>query len=83
MKKKNINCIDNAIIIKIDDLPQIGATHNLYKNEICIDTKIIDFKGDYIIYQTKFCEKASLRILDDFYINCRSWLYAIKKEDLN
>lgn len=76
---KKLNYIGNAQIVSFSDLPRIGAEHKIYNKSICIELKIIDFKEDFIIYQAKFCEKDSLHILDDFYINCSSWTYAVKK----
>ena len=76
---KNLDYIGNAKIIDINELPKINDKHELINGLICIEVKIVDFKEDYIIYQVKYCDKDSLHILDDFYINCSSWLYAIKK----
>ena len=81
--KNKLDYIGNARIINARDLPKIGESHpdKLLKNFICIELKIISFVNDFIIYQAKFCEKDSLHILDDFYINCASWSYAIKNTD--
>lgn len=75
----NIKFIDNAKIIDINDLPKINEKHELINGLICIEVKIVDFKEDYIIYQATFCEEDSLHILDEFYIDCCYWLYAVKK----
>lgn len=74
--------IDNAEIVAFSELPQIGKTHPIYKNRICIEIKAYGFTDDYILYSARFCENGSLSILDDFYINCSSWSYAVKKADL-
>lgn len=78
-----LNYIGNAKIIDPSELPRIGEAHQIYKNRICIEIKAYKFTDDYIFYQARFCENDSLNILDDFYINCSSWLYAINKNDLN
>lgn len=81
--KNKIDYIDNAKIIDLSNLPRIGAEHEHIKSIVCIELKIIDFKKDdlYIIYQARFCEKESLHILDDFYINCCTYQYAVKNKE--
>jgi hypothetical protein len=74
--------IDNAKIVAFSELPQIGEAHPIYKNRICIEVKAHSFTDDYILYSARYCENTSLPILDDFYINCSSWSYAVKKADL-
>lgn len=76
-----LNYIGNAQIIELSELPRIGEAHKIRKSVICIEVKIIDFIDNHIIYQAKFCEKTSICILDDFYINCCSWLYAVKNTE--
>lgn len=78
-----LNYIGNARIIKnLYELPRIGEIHPIYKTRICIEVKAYKFTDDYIFYQARFCEKDSLPILDDFYINCSSWTYAVNKKDI-
>ena len=80
---KTINYIGNAKIIKLSELPHIGEAHEIIKSLICIESKIIDFKDDFIIYDLVFCEKESLNILDDFFVDCCRWSYAINKKDFS
>lgn len=76
---ENIKFIGNAKIININDLPKINDKHELINGLICIEVKIVDFKEDYIIYRVTFCEEESLHILDGWFVDCSSWLYAVKK----
>ena len=71
--------IGNAKIVNFSELPRIGEAHPIYKARICIEVKAYKFTDDFIFYQARFCEKDSLHILDDFYINCSSWTYAVNK----
>ena len=77
--KKTGDYIGNARIITKRDLPKIGGQHAYNKSVVCIELKIVGFIDDYIIYQAKFCEKDSLHLLDDLFINCSAWSYAIKR----
>lgn len=76
---ENIKYIDNAKIIDINDLPKINGKHEWKIGVTCIEVKIVDFKEDYIIYKATFCENDSLDNLDDCYIDCCHWLYAVKR----
>lgn len=73
--------IGNAKIIDINELPKINDKHELINGLICIEIKIVDFKEDYIIYRVTFCEEESLHILDGWFVDCSSWLYAVKKTE--
>ena len=76
---ENLKFIGKARLIDINDLPKINGRHEWINGLICVEVSIVDFEEDYIIYQATFCEEESLHMLDDFYVNCSSWLYAVKK----
>ena len=76
---ENLKFIDKAKVIDINNLPKINGKHESITGLTCIEVKIVDFKEDYIIYQATFCEDKSLYMLDDFYIDCCHWLYAVKR----
>ena len=74
-----LDYIGNAKIVNFEELPKIGGEHEIIKKVICVETKIIDFQDDYIIYEARFCEKESFRCLCDFFVDCCTWQYAVKK----
>lgn len=70
----------NAKIIKdFSKVPCIGEKHETLSNLICIETKIEKITEKYIFYKVMFCEENSLDILDDFYINCCTYIYAVER----
>lgn len=72
---------ENAKIVTFDALPKVGEekkdAFSSSRRLVCVELKIWEFTSDYIIYKALFCEADSLHILDDFFINCATWFYAV------
>lgn len=76
--------IENAKIIKLEELPKINDQHPTYKDRICIEIAIAKITDDYIIYNARYCDLDSIELLDnDFFVDCAIWSYAVKKESYN
>lgn len=73
--------IENAKVIQIAELPAIGKRWDLHPNCVCVELEMEKYKDGYIIYNAWYCPDFSLEFLDELYMDCVRYKYAVKRTE--